>query len=87
MYLSILYHPNNELTRSTEELAHELKFHTDKKIEFIDVDTKEGMNKVSDYGVVDYPALIVLTDDGQPYYMWQGPQLPSVSEVISYLNV
>jgi thiol-disulfide isomerase/thioredoxin len=87
MYLAILYHPNNEYSRVTEELVEELKDQTDKKIVFIDVDSKEGMEKVSNYGVVDYPALIVLTDDGQPYYMWQGSSLPSTGEVASYLNI
>ncbi len=87
MYLAILYHPNNEYSRATEELAHELKFQTDKKIEFIDVDTKDGVEKVANYGIVDYPAFVVLTDDGQPYFMWEGPSLPSTTEVASYLNI
>lgn len=87
MYVLILYHPNDELSRATEEFAQELKLHTDKRIEFIDVDSIEGMNKVSNYGVVDYPALMVLTDDERPYNTWQGQQLPSVDEVVSYLNI
>jgi thiol-disulfide isomerase/thioredoxin len=87
MHLAILYHPNNEYSRATEELVEELKTQTDKKIEFIDVDTKEGMEKVDHYGIVDYPAFIVLTDDGQPYFMWQGSSMPSIAEISSYLNI
>ena len=87
MYLAILYHPNNEYARATEELVGELKTQTDRKVIFIDVDTKEGATKASDYGIVDYPAFIVLTDDGQPYYLWQRSTLPSIAEIASYLNI
>ncbi len=87
MYLAILYHPNNEFARATEELVEDMKAQTDKQVVFIDVDTKDGSVKANNYGVIDYPAFIVLTDDGQPYYMWQGPVLPAISEVVSYLNI
>ncbi|HUY53093.1 MAG TPA: hypothetical protein VMV24_00760 [Candidatus Dormibacteraeota bacterium] len=87
MYLAILYHPNNEYARAAEELVEDMRTQTDKKTVFIDVDTKDGSVKASNYGVIDYPAFIVLTDDGQPYYMWQGPILPSIAEIVSYLNI
>ena len=87
MYLAVLYHPNDEYARATEELVEELKTQTDRKIVFFDVDTKEGITKVNNYGIVDYPAFVVLTDDEQPYYMWQGSPLPSIAEVASYLNI
>lgn len=87
MYLAILYHPDNEYARATEELAEELKNQTDRKIEFFDVDTKEGVERATNYGVVDYPAFVVLTDDGQVYYMWQGSALPSIALITSYLNI
>jgi hypothetical protein len=87
MNLAILYHPDNEYSRSTEEFVNELKSHTDRNVEFIDADSSEGIQKSSNYGIVDYPAFIVLMDDGQVYNMWQGPKLPSTEEVISYLNI
>ena len=87
MKLAILYHPNDEFARSTEELAEEIKLHTDRKLEFIDVDSKEGIEKAINYGVDRYPAFVAITDDGQVYNMWQGTPLPSTEEVISYLNI
>jgi hypothetical protein len=87
MNLAILYHPDNEYARPTEELVEELKSHTDRKIEFIDVDSREGVEQASNYGAVDYPAFVVLTEDGQVYNMWQGPMLPSIEEITSYLNI
>ena len=87
MNLAILYHPDNEYSRPTEELVEELKTHTDRNIEFIDVDSREGIEKASNYGVVDYPAFVVLTEDGQVYNMWQGSTLPSTEEIASYLNL
>ena len=47
MNLAILYHPDNEYSRPTEELVEELKTHTDRNIEFIDVDSREGIEKAS----------------------------------------
>lgn len=87
MNLAILYHPESEYARPTEELVEELKAHTDRKVEFIDVDTKEGVEKAVNYGAMDYPAFVVLTDDGQVYNMWQGSTLPSIGDIVSYLNV
>ena len=87
MNLAILYHPDNEFARATEEFAEEIKLHTDRKIEFIDVDSRDGVGKAINYGAVDYPAIIVLTEDGQVYNMWQGATLPAVEEVTCYLNI
>ena len=87
MKLYILYHPNDEFARITEEFKADCIKHTDKTVEMLDVDSQDGSALVQLYDAVSYPAILVVRDDGQLYKGWQGSSLPTVNEVISNLNV
>jgi len=80
-----LYHPNGEHSTSVEEFTKNLKTRSGLDIELVSLETKEGSYKAQVYGVTDYPAVIVLTDDGNMQKLWQGSQLPLLDEVASYL--
>jgi hypothetical protein len=86
MILIVLYHLNDENTRSTDEFIADISSRTDKKIITYDIDSSDGMNKASLYGIVEYPAIIVTADDGSLHNFWQGRTFPSVAEVIGYLE-
>ena len=55
--------------------------HPDHKTELIDIDSKRGSDLAQVYDIVTYPALIVMTDDGQMLNFWQGEVLPLMDEV------
>lgn len=80
----VLYRPNSETARSVEEFAHELEREYQAKIDLVNLDTRDGASTASLYGVVQYPAVLVLGTDGQLIKEWQGTMLPLRSEVAYY---
>ncbi|HUC95454.1 MAG TPA: hypothetical protein VMR76_00655 [Candidatus Saccharimonadia bacterium] len=87
MQVCVLYHQDGEYSRLTEEFVAELANHTDKKISLLNVDGQEGRRKAELYDIVDYPATLVIADDGSLHNYWQGSTLPTISDVVSWLNV
>lgn len=64
---------------------HEFRhLYPDRKVELVNLDTRDGAATASLYDIVRYPALLALSDDGQLIRSWEGEQLPLVSEVASY---
>jgi hypothetical protein len=87
MNLLILYRPNSEHGRLIEEFIHEFKSrHYTDRMEVVDIDTREGIATATLYDVVQYPAILVMQNDGSIQKMWQGPELPLMDEVASYTN-
>ncbi len=55
-----------------------------RKIETLDSQSREGMATMSLYDIMQQPALLALTDDGQVLQHWTGKDLPLMDEVASY---
>jgi hypothetical protein len=53
-------------------------------LEILNVDTRDGSATASLYDVVQYPAILVLQNDGYPQKVWQGSEMPLLGEVIAY---
>jgi hypothetical protein len=56
-------------------------------VEELEIDSREGTERASLYGVVDYPVLLSLGATGNVIGMWEGIQLPLIDEVASSLLV
>lgn len=56
------------------------------KLELVDLNTRDGASKAEIYGIVQYPAVLALANDGQLLKEWQGEPLPLMSEVAYYAN-
>jgi len=69
-----------------EEYARDFERQRGKTIELISLDTVQGSDMARLYGIVQYPALLTLRDDGQVLKDWQGERLPLMQEVAGYLN-
>ena len=83
----ILYRPNSEHERNVEEFVHEFKRREPSRhIDLISLDAKEGATMAALYDIVQYPAILAMTDDGQLLQWWQGEQLPLMNEVAAYAN-
>jgi hypothetical protein len=88
MKLLVLYRPNSEHGRITEEFIHEFqRRYTVSRIEILNIDSRDGSSIASLYDVVRYPAILVLQDDGSMQMMWEGAELPLMDEVASYVRV
>jgi hypothetical protein len=83
----ILYRPNSDHARRVEEFIHEYnRGYTNVRLETLNIDSREGAALASLYDIMNYPAIMVLRDDGSPSMIWQGDQLPLMDEVESYLQ-
>jgi hypothetical protein len=84
MKIIALYRPNSEFARNVEEYAHDFERQRGKTIKLVSLDTPEGSEMARLYDIVQYPALIALSNDGQLLRDWQGSQLPLMDEIAAY---
>lgn len=85
MKVLVLYRPNSEHGRVVEEFIHDFqRRHADERLEILNIDTRDGSATASLYDVVQYPAILVLQDDGYVQKLWAGDSLPLMDEVASY---
>lgn len=82
MKIIILYHPNSDHGRTIDEYVHEfVARNPEVSLEATSVDTREGANIATLYGVMQYPSMLALRDDGSVAKSWEGLPLPLMNEV------
>jgi len=85
MKILVLYRPNSEHGRVTEEFIRDYQaMHGTGKIEVVNVDSREGSAAATLYDVMQYPAVLALKDDGQILRAWEGEALPLMDELAAY---
>ncbi len=84
MKVIMLYRPNSEHARSAEAFVRDFQHQTDKRIELVNIDSREGVQMADLYGIVQHPAIIAVDNDGHMQQMWQGAVLPLMNEVAYY---
>ena len=85
MKLAILYHPESESRRLVEDYAHDFEHRKGSPIELISLETKQGSDMAKLYGIVQYPAMLAVRNDGQLLKHWEGETLPLMDEAAAYL--
>lgn len=85
MRIVALYHPQSETARSVEEFAHDFERRNSHSVELISLETREGADTAKLYDIVEYPAIMVLGDEGQVQKGWLGDKLPLMDEVAGYI--
>ncbi len=55
-------------------------------VELVSLETRDGAAMASLYDVVQFPALMVIKEDGQVQRLWQGEQLPLMNEVAGFVR-
>lgn len=86
MKVIVLYRPNSEYGRITEEFVHDYQSRHDTRLEVLSVDTRDGDATATLYDVVQYPAILIVQNDGYLTKVWQGPTLPRMDEIASYMQ-
>lgn len=82
MKIVILYHPQSEHGRIIEEYLHEFTARNPEvTFDALSVDTREGANIATLYGVMQYTSMLALRDDGSVAKSWEGLPLPLMNEV------
>lgn len=86
MKLVVLYRNNSEHARPVYEFVEMLsRRYPGKRIDELDLDTREGAAEATLYGVTRYPAMIATANDGHVLSMWEGLPLPLIDEVAGFL--
>jgi hypothetical protein len=88
MKVLILYRPNSEYSRSVENFIRDYKYQHEadgNKINALDIDSREGSTTASLYDIMQSPAILALSDDGQLIKSWVGRELPLMEEVAGYV--
>lgn len=84
MRVVVLTRENTDYSRTVETFITDFYRQTGKQLEVMNVDTREGDQLARTYDIVQYPAIIALSADGQVQNMWSGTLLPTISEVSYY---
>jgi len=87
MKVVLLYRPNSEHSRKVEDFARDFtRFNRDRRLDLVSLDTREGAATAAIYDVMQYPAVLALSDDGGVLRNWQGDQLPLMNELAYYAH-
>jgi hypothetical protein len=84
MRVAVLYRSNSEHERIVLDYDREFEHRTGRSLKLYDVNSREGAAMASLYDVMQYPAVLAMSDDGQILQMWQGSNLPLMNEVTYY---
>ncbi len=83
----MLYRPSSEHSRVVEDFARDFtREHREANLKLVDLNTRDGSSTASLYDVMQYPAILALTDDGQLVREWEGQSLPLMNEVAYYAH-
>ena len=85
MKIIILYRPASDHGQSVDEFVKEFSYRKpDLSLDVLSVETREGAEMANLYGIMVYPAMMVIGEDGQIAKDWQGLPLPLMDEVAYY---
>ena len=88
MKVIVIYRPNSDHGRITEEFLRDFqRYHPDQTVEALDIDSRDGSATAALYDVVQYPAIMVLQNDGQIIKFWSGDPFPRMDEVAAYAHL
>lgn len=80
----VLTRQATDYARAVETFVSDFARQTGRELEVIDADSPEADSLIQTYDVLEFPAILALTDDGQVQNMWVGANLPTISEVSYY---
>jgi hypothetical protein len=86
MKVVMLYRPKAEFSRQVEEFAKTLEDEHRARIKLESLNTREGASMASLYDIIQYPAILVLGDDGHLVKSWEGKDFPLKDEVSYYTH-
>lgn len=85
MKITVLYRSNSEKGTPVEQYAREFTRRTSRKLELVDVDSKEGQRIITLYDIVRHPAFLAIDNGGQLINTWFADEtLPLIDEISGY---
>lgn len=86
MRVIVFFRPDSEYARRVEEyMADFERFHPGLQLTPYNIDSVEGSHLAQTYGIMDYPAVLALKEDGQVQQQWEGvDKLPLMNDLAYY---
>ncbi len=85
MRVMILYHPASEHEGRVQDYIREYRsLHPSTDFELLSLETRQGADTAALYDATNYPAILVVSNDGQLLQIWQDEQLPLMKELDFY---
>lgn len=84
MRVVVVTKEGRDYSRAVNEWLREFERRTGRELEVVDPDGREGSEFVRVYGVMEYPTILALGDDGRVMNSWRGEMLPTIDEVSFY---
>jgi len=86
MRVVVIYKDQTDYARAISDYLRDFERQTGHVLEILDPDTSGGMHFCDTYGIVEYPTIIAISDDGVMQNCWRGLPLPTISEVSYYVQ-
>jgi fructoselysine-6-P-deglycase FrlB-like protein len=86
MRVVALYKQQRDYTRQVEDYLADFTRQTGRELEVMDPESKEGMSFCEAQDILEFPAIVAITDEGQAVSTWKGFPLPLVNEVSYYVQ-
>lgn len=77
----VLYREKSEQATPVAAFIRDFERQTGMKVKKVELDSLEGSKLAELYAIDVYPAVLVTREDSELQNLWQGMQLPPVSEV------
>ncbi len=84
MKVIVLAREATDYARAVDTFVSDFARQTGRQLTVIDADSKEADSYIQTYDILEFPAIIALSNDGQMQNMWVGATLPTISEVSYY---
>lgn len=83
MRVVCVYREGMDYSRTVSEWLESFRRQTGREIEVLNPDENVGFCEA--YGVVEYPTILAIGDNGRMAASWRGRQLPLANEVLYYM--
>lgn len=84
MRVVVLTKEQTDYTRDVDSFLADFKRLTGHDLEVLDPESPDGTSFCEAYDLLEYPAIVALSDDGHMQNLWKGLPLPTMSEVSYY---
>ena len=82
----VVYKDQSDHARTVTDFLRDFERQTGHSLETIDPDTRDGAATCEAFGVMEYPTIVSIDDNGVMQNTWKGLPLPTISEVSYYAH-
>jgi hypothetical protein len=84
MRVVVIYKKDTDYERTVLDFLRDFEYQTGHILETMDPESTDGYRFCEAYDIVEYPSIVVVSDDSRLQNMWKGMPLPTISEVSYY---